>query len=37
MPKSLFNSLEGCKQPSSISAAPKPLTLEEVDKSVEVA
>lgn len=32
MPKSLFNSLEGCKQPSSISAAPKPPTLEEVEQ-----
>jgi hypothetical protein len=32
MPKSLFNSLKGCKQLLSISAAPKPLTLEEVEQ-----
>ena len=32
MPKSLFNSLEGCNQPSSNPAAPQPLTLEEVEQ-----
>jgi hypothetical protein len=32
MPKSLFNSLEGHNQPSSIPAAPQPLTLAEVEQ-----
>jgi hypothetical protein len=32
MPKSLFSSLEGHNQPSSIPAAPQPLTLEEVEQ-----
>jgi hypothetical protein len=32
MPKSLLNSLEGCNQPSRISDAPKPLTLEDVEQ-----
>lgn len=32
MPKSLVNSLEGHHQPSSILAAPQPLTREEVEQ-----
>jgi hypothetical protein len=32
MPKSLFTLLEGHIQPSSIPAAPQPLTLEEVEQ-----
>jgi hypothetical protein len=32
MPKSSFNSLEGCNQPSGIPDAPKPLTLEDVEQ-----
>ena len=32
MPKSLFNSVEGPNQPSSIPAAPQPLTLDQVEQ-----
>lgn len=32
MPKSLFNSLEGCSQPSRILDAPKSLTLEDAEQ-----